>query len=238
MNEGRRHVLAAVLVAAAAALPVHDGRRRRWSGLRVRRHVLTTVAVAVLSLSVLGPLVQAQDTPSAQELADLRARAEAGDADAQTNLGFMYGNGDGVPQDHAEAIAWFRLAAEQGHAVAQFALGLLYSVGVGVSQDYAEAVAWVRLAAEQGLADAQFNLGGVYATGDFGVPKDAAEAVTWYRQAAEQGLAAAQFALGVMLRQRRRRAAGRRGSRPMVPLSRRAGPRLRAVQPRVQIRHR
>ena len=40
--------------------------------------LLTPVAVAVFSLSVLGPPVQAQDNLSAQERADLRARAEAG----------------------------------------------------------------------------------------------------------------------------------------------------------------
>ena len=68
------------------------------------RHVRATVAVAVLSLAVLGSPVQAQDTPSAQELADLRARAEGGDADAQTSLGWKYANGEGVQQDYAEAI--------------------------------------------------------------------------------------------------------------------------------------
>ena len=89
---------------------------------RIFRHaVLTTVAVAVLSLAGLGPPVQAQDTPSAQELADLRARAEAGDATAQLDLGLMYGTGRGVPQDFAEAVGWYRKAAEQGTALAQFA---------------------------------------------------------------------------------------------------------------------
>ncbi len=67
------------------------------------RHVRATVAVAVLSLAVLGPPVQAQDKPSAQELADLRARAEAGDATAQLDLGLMYGTGRGVPEDLAAA---------------------------------------------------------------------------------------------------------------------------------------
>ena len=108
VNEGRRHVLAAVLVAATAALPVHEGRRRGWSGLRVSRHVLTTVAVAVLSLSVLGPPVQAQDNPSAQELADLRALAEAGATEAQYSIGVKYDTGEGVPQDDAEAVIWYR----------------------------------------------------------------------------------------------------------------------------------
>ena len=32
----------------------------------------------------------------------LRTRANAGDTDAQYNLGFMYANGEGVPQDDAE----------------------------------------------------------------------------------------------------------------------------------------
>ena len=58
----------------------------------------------------------AQDKPSAQELADLRARADAGEASAQFELGLMYANGRGVPQDDAEAIAWYRRSTEQGHA--------------------------------------------------------------------------------------------------------------------------
>ena len=37
------------------------------------------------------PPVRAQDTPSTQELADLRARAEAGEAQAQFTLGRRYG---------------------------------------------------------------------------------------------------------------------------------------------------
>ena len=41
--------------------------------------------------------------------------AEQGDADAQTNLGVMYDNGQGVPQDDKTAVKWFTLAAEQGN---------------------------------------------------------------------------------------------------------------------------
>ena len=56
---------------------------------RLFRHtVRATVAVAALSLAVLSEPVQAQGTPSAaQELADLRARAEAGEVQAQFALG-------------------------------------------------------------------------------------------------------------------------------------------------------
>ncbi len=49
--------------------------------------------------------------------------AEQGDAKAQFNLGVMYSDGRGVPQNDAEAVKWFRLAAEQGDASAQYNLG-------------------------------------------------------------------------------------------------------------------
>jgi TPR repeat protein len=41
------------------------------------------------------------------------------------NLGVMYANGDGVPQDFAEAAKWFRKAADQGDTEAQSNLKLL-----------------------------------------------------------------------------------------------------------------
>ena len=65
--------------------------------------------------------VQAQ-TPFVDEI---RALAEAGDAESQVNLGVMYDTGRGVPQDDAEAVRWYRLAADQGDADAQFNFGFL-----------------------------------------------------------------------------------------------------------------
>jgi TPR repeat protein len=38
-----------------------------------------------------------------------RILAEQGNADAQSNLGFMYSNGHGVPQDYAQAMKWLSL---------------------------------------------------------------------------------------------------------------------------------
>ncbi len=52
-----------------------------------------------------------------------------GDAVAQYNLGWMYANGNGVPQDDAEAVKWYKKAAEQGDADAQFNLDIMYAVG-------------------------------------------------------------------------------------------------------------
>ena len=157
---------------------------------KIPRLIRTATAVIVAgSLAVM--VLSAQD-----DLDTVRQAAEQGDATAQFNLGNMYANGEGVPQDAAEAVRWYRLAAEQGDADAQFNLGVMYANGEGVPKDNAEAVRWYRLAAEQGLASAQFNLGSMCANGE-GVLKDNAEAARWFRLAAEQGDADAQFNLGV-----------------------------------------
>ena len=132
-----------------------------------------------------------------EALREFNKAAQQGDTSAQFNLGVMYANGRGVPQDHREAVKWFRLAAEQGHALAQNNLGVMYEEGRGVPQDHREAVKWYRLAAEQGHARAQNNLGVMYEEGR-GVPQDHREAVKWYRLAAEQGYALAQFNLGLI----------------------------------------
>ena len=50
-------------------------------------------------------------------IAALRAKAEAGDAVAQSNLGKKYFDGEGVPKNDVEAVKWFRIAAEQGFEV-------------------------------------------------------------------------------------------------------------------------
>ena len=79
----------------------------------------------------------AQATPAvpAADFAATKKDAESGDAKAQHNLGVMYENGQGVPQDYAEALKWFRLAADQGDAKAQHNLGVMYYYGEGVPQD-------------------------------------------------------------------------------------------------------
>jgi hypothetical protein len=74
------------------------------------------VAVAVLVALALCVPVQAQ-TP---EVDALRVRAEAGDADAQYNLGVMYGTGDGVSQDDAEAVTAWDLMTSDGGSWRQF----------------------------------------------------------------------------------------------------------------------
>jgi len=69
----------------------------------------------------------------------------------------MYTNGDGVPEDDAEAVRWYRLAAEQGYANAQNNLGARYASGEGVPEDDVLAYLWYNLAAAQGNENAPGN---------------------------------------------------------------------------------
>jgi len=101
--------------------------------------------IAVLTALALCVPVQAQT----RFVDALRARAEAGDAEAQYNLGVSYAYGQGVPEDDVEAVRWFRLAADQGSADAQYSLGVMYADGQGVPQDYVQAHMWYNLVASR-----------------------------------------------------------------------------------------
>ncbi|MFT5448247.1 MAG: TPR repeat protein [Gammaproteobacteria bacterium] len=122
----------------------------------------------------------------ANAMREWRPLAEQGNAKAQHNLGWIFANGKGVPQNNNEAIKWYRLAAEQGNAGAQYNLALMYYEGHGVPANYAEAVKWFRLAAEQGDADAQNNLATAYLNGK-GVPEDYVHSYAWLNMSAAQG---------------------------------------------------
>jgi TPR repeat protein len=117
---------------------------------------------------------------------DLTAQAEAGNAEAELNLGWLYHDGWVVPQDSVFAVQLFAKAAEQGLADAQFWLGWMYDIGEGVRRDSSVAFMWYRKAADQGDGDAQHNLGIKYRDGA-GVSKDPVAAYLWLSLAATQG---------------------------------------------------
>lgn len=73
--------------------------------------------------------------------------ADAGDSEAQTNIGYLYEQGLGVTQDYAKAMNWYRKAAAQGNAQAERNIGSLFDKGLGVPQDPSEAAAWYKKAA-------------------------------------------------------------------------------------------
>ena len=57
-------------------------------------------------------------------VAGARQSADQGDAKAQFNLGLMYVNGRGVPQDDAQALAWFSRGFSLPETVALLVCGL------------------------------------------------------------------------------------------------------------------
>lgn len=83
-------------------------------------------------------------------LKELQPLADKGDATAQTFIGFMYDNGEGVTLDYQQAVVWYTKAAEQGNANAQYNLAMMYANGLGVPQDWVQALKWFNLAAASG----------------------------------------------------------------------------------------
>jgi hypothetical protein len=105
-------------------------------------------------------------------------RANAGDSIAQYEMGLQYADGESLPQNYQDAMAWFAKAAENGNDKAQWKLGLGYMKGIGVPHDERKAVVWFKRAANQGDIRAQSALSDAYLSGR-GIPKDYVRAYTW-----------------------------------------------------------
>ena len=60
--------------------------------------------------------------------------AEAGDAEKQYQLAWLYDWGQGTEQDAKKAIEWFVRSAYNGYAPAQTELGILYHAGIMVTK--------------------------------------------------------------------------------------------------------
>ncbi len=104
----------------------------------------TTLLAAILVLSCTTLMAQGltkeldnrQPTILVAALSKWIPLASTGNAEAQFNVGLMYKDGDGVPQDYAKTAECYRKAAEQGYPNAQYNLGVLYQLGEGISHDF------------------------------------------------------------------------------------------------------
>ena len=119
-------------------------------------------------------------------VSEVLKRAQAGDANAQNELGLLYSEGRGLPQNYLEAKDWFKKAADQGHAGAQVNLGTLYSLGRGAPYSDRMALFWFQKAAEQRNALAFAKLGMMYERGR-AVPQNLIEAHMWYNLSVAYG---------------------------------------------------
>ena len=141
----------------------------------------------------------------------LKPLAEQGNSEAQFNLGSLYYQGRGVPQDYKEAVKWLRKAAEQGNVFAQTTLGTIYAEGLQGEKDYPPALMWFIFAAAKGDMEAmEFRDSLVGRMTPMQIteaqrlarefkPQDAyTKSLQEFRDLAAQGDAAAQFKVGVI----------------------------------------
>lgn len=124
------------------------------------------------------------------DLSELKAKAEQGNADAQYALAERYyrewdaSETSSLDPRLETAQKWYELAAKQGHPGAQFCLA-----GLVLDEDYGgdptgESLRWYRAAAEQGHAEACMSL--CYYILEYGDHNER-EAIKWYRRARELG---------------------------------------------------
>lgn len=134
-------------------------------------------------------LVERNTSDFARAGADwLGAQADAGDAQAQTALGWLYEAGVAVDKDQARAVDLYARGAQGGSPVGQFNFALYCERGRGMTIDLAQAARWYLAAAEQGYGPAMKNLSNLYRDGR-GVDRDNGQADHWLRAAEAEGCA-------------------------------------------------
>ncbi len=149
------------------------------------------------TLAAVGPHLLSLEAIGDTALSELQRKADAGDADAQAELGVRFRLGTGVDQDHSEALKWLRLSAAQKNPQGQFNLALMLETGLGTAVDESEAVKLYRQAADKGHMCAQNNLACMLEEGR-GTSKDIGKAFLLYLLAAKQGDPDAQCNLGTL----------------------------------------
>lgn len=130
-------------------------------------------------------------------LENLHRLANDGNANAQTTLGILLLEGQGVEKDTVAGTALLASAAAQGHAMAQHIMGLAYVAGKGVPRDLVKAAIWFGKAAAQNNTNAMVYLANMHQGGN-GIPINVKRAFALRRHAAELGDARAQVQLGYM----------------------------------------
>lgn len=158
-------------------------------------YILCGVAAMIVGMTLFGGGWLIYNTHSKRSVYDnkieeLTPLAEAGDTDAQLNLGVVYYNGSGISFTSRcdKAFEWTKLAADNGNATAQNTLGYLYRTGCGVSRDLTKGFEWTKTSAENGDSGGQNNLGMLYSDNNkFLFLHDKVLAHMWFSLSTKQG---------------------------------------------------
>ena len=129
-----------------------------------------------------------------------KAKAEAGDSQAQYELGLFYSQDYErvIAIDYFEAFTWTHRAAQKNHRMAQRLLAKFYEQGRGTDKSLEEAIKWYRSSALLGCKQSQRWMGQMYHTtfhgsktyADF-IKKDStnlSEAYAWFLLGAEKSI--------------------------------------------------
>lgn len=123
--------------------------------------------------------------------------ADRGISEAQTLLGILYEDGDGVERSYSEAVRLYRMASDADDVDAPYFLAWMYKEGKGVPPSLQEAFRLFEKAANLGNHSAQISLGLAYEYGE-GVAESYSKAIECYRNAAEGGKARGWWYIGTM----------------------------------------
>jgi len=142
----------------------------------------------ILSQLELGKLIIADPKlGSPKEAAGyFRSAAEAGDPEAQSLLGRMYLDGEGVEQSDKKAFKWISLAAEQDEPYALDYLGYMHYEGKGTEQSFEKALDCFVRSAEEGNPEGAFNAASMYLQGE-STDIDLSKAEEYFLMAADSG---------------------------------------------------
>jgi TPR repeat protein len=136
-------------------------------------------------------MCDASGTSEDVDIVELTRSAEAGDADAQYQLGLLnYAEGR-----RSEAAEWYSKASESGHPGAKCNLANLYMTGDGVAVNKEKAFDLYNEAADAGNLDAMHNLGLMYESGD-GVEQNTELANELFERSAAMGDSCSLYVLG------------------------------------------
>ena len=93
---------------------------------------------------------------NAQDIQQIKKKADNGDAYSQYLMGYSYNNGvNGVVQDLTQARSWFKKSADNGYGAAAYFMGWYYFYGEGVDKNMSEAQKWFTKASELGVTEAK-----------------------------------------------------------------------------------
>ena len=122
--------------------------------------------------------------------------AEAGDSEAQANVGYMYEEGLGVTQQFDVALQWYEKAAVSGSMQASHNLGMMFAEGRGISQSWVRALRYFEKAADA-IPASRYMIGYTYFQGEGNI-QNRPRAFKEFMGAAMDGYADAQYMIAFM----------------------------------------